>query len=204
MMADIKIKVVYRDFDFEIEGEAQIAKSVFDDVRADIITKLIEIPPVPDANMDEENDGVVAEAEASTFDAIAPTPTKTQTTAAKKIKNGASKVEHYDLVDLSIAKEKYKQFISEYKNFSVSGGIQAVVVLFYLYRKETKVDQFDVNLTYTLMKTVGEKIPRVLSQTLRDIKGKKQYIDKNQDGSYSLTHIGENYVELNLKKGKDE
>lgn len=199
-MPDIKIKVTYRNFDFEIEGEAQTAKSIFDDIKADVITKLIEISLLSEENMDEENDTTEAETENETVTSDKTSPA--QATPAKKIKNATSKVEHYDLVDLAISKDKYKQFISEYKSFGASGGIQAVVVLFFLYNKETKIDKFDVNLTYTLLKTVGEKIPKVLSQTLRDAKSKKQYIDKNQDGSYSLTHIGENYVELSLKKAE--
>ena len=194
-MAELKIKVSYKGFDLEMDGDAETTKSIFENVKSDILEKLA-IEPEKVTHTESNN---------TDFELPDNTPTKSISTVvpSKKAKNTNSKLEHYELVILAIEKAKHREFIEEYRSYGVNGGFNSVVVLFYIYSKITGVTEFDLNTTYSLLKTVGEKIPKVLSQTLRDIKSKKNYIDRNSNGTYSLTHLGDNFVEIELTKKQE-
>ena len=208
-MSDLKINMKFGAFELNIEGEKETIKDIFNQVKSDVLPELIkasspikaiqspqDLPQEPDST--NRQLGNMACQEQATSEAKA-TPIE-----QKRAKNSLNKLETYQLVSLNLPKDKITLLISEYKKYSVSGAFDTLALLFYLYRGLSSANNFDMNLAYTLLKTVGAKVPKVLSQTLRDLRGKKEFVSRNEDGTYSLTHIGDNYVEHVLTKTEEQ
>ena len=203
ILADLRIKTNFKGFELEIEGSEETVTNVFGKIKDEMLIPLLcettENNSAPDGSMNRDN-------EMANFNDDSVDSSQREEKAKEidkkttKVSKSSAKIEHYSLVKLKIDSTQEKQLIADYKSLNVRGTQNAIVALFYLYRHASGEQIFTLDLTYTLLKTVGEKVPKYVSQSLRDIKSKKQYIDRNEDGTYSLTHIGENFYELDLSK----
>ncbi|MBZ4668405.1 MAG: hypothetical protein JG775_1557 [Defluviitaleaceae bacterium] len=114
---------------------------------------------------------------------------------------GSSKRETYSIIDLNLSEEETTQLKDEYARVSPKGQKDQVLLLCYLLKNIKGVSEFDTHIIHTALRLVNQKTPKLLSQTLRDIKNKQQFIYKNENGKYSLNHVGENYVKFDLIQG---
>lgn len=116
-------------------------------------------------------------------------------------KNKSTKRETYSIVDLELSQDQRQKIKESYSSVSTKSQKEQVVLLCYLLKEIKGISSFNLDIAHTLLKIVDEKTPKVLSQTFRDIRGKDQYLDKNQDGTYSLNHVGEDFVKFSLIQG---
>ena len=197
-MANMIIKASYLGFNFEIEGDSDTAKEVFEEIKNDIICKLISTPVIeipPDDTPSEEECEKKEAVERSTGSS-----NKTSIGKKNKVHNN-SKISNYTLIP--IASEHSAKLITEYNQYERFKSLpKKITLLIYLYSKiDDGFISCDENLAYTLFRTVGERIPKRVEQALRDAKSKDNYLDKSSDGTgYILTHLGENLVKLEAKK----
>lgn len=114
------------------------------------------------------------------------------------------KRESYSIANLELSDEQRIKLREMYTSISPKSQNDQIVLLCYLLKEIKDISNCNPDIVYTALRIVDEKTPKVLSQTLRDIKSKKQYLDKNQDGTYSLNHIGEDFVRFSLLQGVNE
>lgn len=185
-MSNLKLKIVYKDFNFEAEGETLEVKNLLEDIKSSFLNKLLETStPVI-----EEKGTVILE---NTKTASCKKKSRELGSAAKK-KGIPSPKE----IDLGLSKEQFLNMQTQFDAYSVKKSAATVIpVLFYLYNKQTgQQNGFDLNLTFTLLRKFGVIVPKNLNQALIDIKNKKQYLTRNEEeGTYSLHYLGEQFVE---------
>ena len=187
-MGEMKIKINHGEFAFEIEGESKDVKEVFDDVKNNLVEKMISDKPV----------------KASLTAKVIDVPDVSQEIPVnkdKKSSSGKSKISAIrgimpKQIDLPLNKEQFKQLSDEFAKYPKTGGSQtAVVILMYVYKKITGVSEFEPDMIFSLMRIFKIKVPKVFSQMLLDIKSKKNHIIKNENGTWSLNFLGEQTVE---------
>ena len=185
-MSNLKLKILYKDFNFEAEGETLEVKNLLEDIKSSFLNKLLEVS----APIVEGKESVISE--------------KTETVSHKKknreLNNSSKKkgIPSPKEIDLGLSKEQFLNMQTQFDAYSVKkSAATAIPALFYLYNKQTgQQNGFDLNLTFTLLRKFGIIVPKNLNQALIDIKNKKQYLTRNEEeGTYSLHYLGEQFVE---------
>jgi len=128
---------------------------------------------------------------------------KTSVKDTKKSGSTTTKPETLSMVDLGLSKEDRTAMKKFYNEKEPKGQNDQVLVLAYWLKENKNKDKFDPNDVFTALRTVDVAVPKFLSQVLRNIKNNHKMI-KNGDGTYSLHHIGEDYVNLQLPKNKEK
>jgi hypothetical protein len=95
-----------------------------------------------------------------------------------------------------------KDFLKGYRKLTSSMEWNGLFV-YYLARK-VEVAPITMDHVYTCYKHVGERVPKVLTQSLWDTARKKGTIDASSLDDIKLTTPGENWVEHDLEKAASE
>jgi hypothetical protein len=101
-------------------------------------------------------------------------------------------------------KQNLRQFYME-KNPSDQQQVLTVVI-YYLYRV-LEIDKVTVNHVYTGLKELtelGVRVPNDIPQILRNISGRKGWVDTSDTDSLKTTIPGDNFIEHDLPKAKGE
>ncbi|WP_439473700.1 hypothetical protein [Algoriphagus formosus] len=123
---------------------------------------------------------------------------KSKTTSTRSNKSGSS--QSYSLVTslnlVSAGSKSLKDFFAEYdakNNFDYN-----IIILYYLKNELTDIE-VSVNHIYTCYKHLGLKVPNI-TQSLRDTKNRKGWIDTSNSDDLKVTIAGENYIEHEISK----
>ena len=195
-MSDLKLKVIYGNFNFEIEGESSDVKKVFEDIKSDVVSKLIQASgkvPMAAAECKDGYDSVT-----DTTPAIsggASNTTKTSTARAKSGTGLSRAKQPVMLTEFGLNKEQFADFKARFDSYNIKSATTAVLIVFFLYKEITGNNEFSLDLTFTLLRMLKVNVPKVLSQTLIDIRNKRRYVQRNDDGTWMLHYTGEQFVE---------
>jgi hypothetical protein len=188
-MVGLKIAVKYKEFEFNVEGEKASVVSIFNDVKKEIIDRLNDQPLNTHHQNSNDKSGNVATEKTAPVAIKKKTSSKTNK-VAKSVPAANNRPKFIN--DIKLDKKKTEDFINEFNQYSPANAEKAVPLLFYLYNKQIGSDsaRFNIDTTYTLLRTVAfKKIPKNIPQCLRNIKQRTPYLLKNDDGTYSTSHI---------------
>ena len=103
----------------------------------------------------------------------------------------------YSLVDIGLTQEdrdNLNEFYGSYKDKAKSKTDQ-ILVLIYWANKNKLIDEFDTEIVFTLLRTVGENTSFHIPPTLNNMLSRNKYLKSGSTkGKYSITHIGEDRV----------
>ena len=121
--------------------------------------------------------------------------------SSKRKRSASSRLESYKVVDIGLSPEqrvKYKEFYDEKKPANQN---QQLLVAMYWLKKEANKPLLSKDEIYTGLKTVNARIPARISSVLSNLMLEGKVVSE-KDGNYSLTHIGEDFVNYDLPAKK--
>lgn len=128
-------------------------------------------------------------------------------TTARKGQRGRSgsgvRRETYNTLDLGLDEGKRKALRDFYASKKPHTQNDQVLTLMFWLAKEADITEFTDDQIYSALRIVNERIPKAIGSVMRSLKGDGMLIPKGK-GSYSLHHIGEDYVNLDLPREKSE
>jgi hypothetical protein len=138
-----------------------------------------------------------------------PTKTRNATKVAVERKgNSSSRRDRSPVLvkDLDLApkgnRPGLKDFAKSYRKLKSSMDLNSLFV--YYLTRHAGVSPITIDHVYSCYKHVGERVPKVLTQSLWDTARKKGTIDTASVDDIKLTTTGENWVEHDLEKAAAE
>jgi hypothetical protein len=167
----------------EVEGEEQFVRDVYADYKSGLfkqakVDSAIPAPKPPESSRPSRESG-----------------------GERIPKKGPRRQSGFELVrdlDLTTLRELYKT------KKPTSGFEKNVVFVYYLQQTLGMKSGITPNHIYTCYKSVGEKFPAALKQSLIDTARRKGWIDTRDTNSIKLSTIGENLVEHDLPRAEPE
>lgn len=184
-MANISLKVQSGDVMIELEGESEIVKQIFADIKDNGLGNLT-LSPKLSKTIDKKTDE--------------PQVIGVETITSKKKTSKSSKAKgtitaKYEVVDLGFDAEKRQELKDYYATFKVTTNVQRICVLSHWLKENTDIKEIDMNIIFTVLRMVGEKSSFNIPQAFLDIQKRSQYvISTGEKGKYKITPIGEDYV----------
>lgn len=184
-MAELKINVKYGIFELNLEGESSVVNQTFKEIKEEFISKLItgnkkDSVIEEDHNIDKSEEIII------------------ENSQKNKKQNKTKRIEKRPtMIGLSLDHEKINKITEDFNKYEINSIEKAIPLVFYLYNTVVNDDKtkFDIDLTFTLLKTVEfKKIPANFSSTLSNVKNRGAYIVKNEDSTYSTSHTIHNFM----------
>lgn len=116
---------------------------------------------------------------------------------ASKTKRAPSKhaPSTYELLDLGLSAEEREQIKNFWAQHDHSSNISKAVLAAYWLKDNKTLVEFTPNHFFTILRTVDESTSFDLPSAITNAKRLKNYFTNGSTkGSYSITHIGENYI----------
>lgn len=119
-------------------------------------------------------------------------------------KSRSKKAPSYSLVkEMNLRPDNAESLRDFYNTKKPSEQQQKVTVILYYLHRILEVEQISSNHIYTGLKEVEERIPRNISQVLRNISSRKGWLDCGDSENLKMTVTGDNFVEKDLPAGAD-
>ena len=194
-MSEIGLKIQIGDTNIELNGDAEIVKNIFNDIRENGLGKIVELEKITNTHNEQE----LLDKKIETVEKESKEVPKTKKTISKKnqLKGSSTNITatYQYIDDLPLSPQQRADLKEYFKSFQAKANYQKVVILANWLRDNTDLNSFDTNIIYTLLRIVSEKASFNIPQTLRDAKSKHQLItDADEKGYYRLTPIGEDYI----------
>ena len=185
-----KLKIDIKAGTIEVEGEKAFVKEIYEDYK------------------DRIGHGAIGEADGSqpngTEEATESKPQIKSSKRGKGVKlagKGKRKESYSIITDVALSGGKDKESLKEFFAMKQPKTAQECAVVFVYYLKKTaKTPNVTVGHIYTCYRTVGERVPSALRQSLYDTASRRGWIDTKSPDDITVTVVGENYVELDLPK----
>lgn len=193
-MAEIGLKIHTGDINIELNGEADIVKNIFNDIRENGLGKIA-------INLKEQclkpDDTIVGGTEDT--NKKLKNEDKKKPKRSKAVKAPGNITASYELVELNMNQEERNKFKEEYANYKTNTNVQQILVLAHLLNKFIGLKTINTNVIFTALRTVGEKSSFNIPQTFRNMKNRNRFlIEAEETGEYKLTPIGEDEISYNL------
>ncbi len=194
-MSEIGLKIQIGDTNIELNGDAEIVKDIFNDIRKNGLGKIVELEKITNTHNEQE----LLDKKIKTVEKESKEVTKTKKTISKKnqVKGSSTNITatYQYIENLPLSQQQRADLKEYFKSFQAKANYQKVVIIANWLRSNTDLNSFDTNIIYTLLRIVSEKASFNIPQTLRDAKSKHQLItDADKKGYYRLTPIGEDYI----------
>ncbi len=189
-MADLKIKLKFGEFEFEIEGDKESVKTEFQLIRENGISKIIDsIKSIsPEAKSIDKELGRDKEKPIEKNSQLSEKSKSSRTTEKKKAQRTPKL-----LTDLNLRPKGKTSLKDFYAKYEIKTNFERVVTFVYYLKSELQIENIGIDHIYTCYKEVGVKIPNIY-QNLIDTKNRKGWIDTSNTDSIKLTIQGENYI----------
>lgn len=196
----VKINIDLNNGAVNIEASDQALDKVFDRLES-------FLPSLIDAK-DQFGTGTNADGEDADQDTVderveseAKSGSQSSKPKAKGKKSSSTKPETFKTVELGLSADQRQSFKDFYAEKSPKGQSDHVLTVIYWLIKNTDKESLTKDEIFTGLRTVNEKAPKRLSSVLSNL-ALASYITKNGADS-GIHHIGEDYIEHELPKGKD-
>jgi hypothetical protein len=190
-LADVGFSSNELDGIFEVEGDVEFVKELYEDYKTNILTQPFaptKVVGVPLNNI--------------TGQSISKEPSEAPN--AKKIKNRLKEsytiVKDLDLNSKAVGKSLKSYFVEK----KPQNGMENNAVFVYYLQKIANVPSITLDHMYTCYKDAGIKIPTALRQSLLDTAHRKGWIDTSDLNAVTISTRGENFVEHDLPRQDKE
>ena len=191
-MSELQIKINIGEFDIFLQGEGELVYKVFSDIRQNGIGKLnCQSESNTQNSTDNFNNSSTKNNESQSTNEV-----KVSTTKSKKRTLQASGQLLKDL-DLSGTNKSLKDFINEKKP---SSNVQKTATFVYYLQNILNINEITIDHIFTCYKFMGFRIPNNLPQNLADTCSSKYGYIGRKDGKYTMTVMGNNYIEFDINK----
>lgn len=194
-MAELRIKLKYGDFEFEIEGDKQSVLHEFATVKEVGLTHLMKTVQTKTAGSDRKNKAEENENDES------HNPKKVKRPGTKKstTKKNAAKLPK-QLMDLNLRPKGKASLRDFYSSYDIKSNFERNALYVYYLTKELNLKNITMDHIYTAYKETGQKVPGNIYQSLIDTKKHKAWINTTDIDSIMLSVQGENFIEHDALK----
>jgi hypothetical protein len=193
-MADLSIKLKYKEFELELSGDERSVKEEFKEIRTHGLDKILG--NIQSQNPDESSikSTTHVDVEKSSQDqSKSLEPVKPKPTKLKRPSKTITKSSKLITIDLKPeGKEPLRDF---YSKFIVKSGFENNTIFLYYLEKILLLTDINPDHIYTCYKSVNQKVPGKLRQNIIDTKRNKSWIETDNMENLKITQIGENFVE---------
>ena len=198
-MPELQIKITLGNLDVFLQGEGSLVYKVFSDIRENGIGKLentnaINVPVSTLHETEEPSVSAKNDIEISETTTTTATPTKAR---KKAIQSTGQLLKDLDLSERNSAGTSLKDFVSE-KN--PSSNVQKTTVFVYYLQNMLNIEDITIDHIFTCYKTMGFRMPNNLQQNLTDTCSSKYGYVSRKNGKYTMTVVGNNYIEFDINK----
>ena len=196
-MSELQVKITLGELDVFLQGDGDLVYKIFSDIRENGIGKLGKI-----SLTEKEEAPVVAKSKMQHREIVEDVGQASQvaTKARKKTQqNTAQLLKDLDLSERNGAEKSLKDFVGE-KN--PSSNVQKTAVFVYYLEKFMNVEEITIDHIFTCYKNMGYRVPNNLQQNLTDTCSSKYGYISRKDGKYSMTVLGDNYIEFDINEGE--
>ncbi|NLH45115.1 MAG: hypothetical protein GX451_03165 [Acholeplasmataceae bacterium] len=101
----------------------------------------------------------------------------------------------YKMLDLDLSPDQRSSLKAFWTQHNHSANIDKSVLIAFWLNKETAINNFTVDHFFSILRTLDENASFDLASAISNAKNKKSYfIPDSSNGSFKLTHIGEDHV----------
>lgn len=194
-MSELQIKITIGEADIFLQGEGELVYRVFSDIRQNGIGKLNCQSKSNTQNSigDFDNSSTQNNESQSTNEVkAATTKTKKRTLPAT-----GQLLTDLDLTARNGTQKSLKEFIDEKKP---SSNVQKTATFVYYLQNILDIKEITIDHIFTCYKLMGFRIPNNLPQNLTDTCSSKYGYISRKDGKYTMTVLGNNYIEFDINK----
>lgn len=113
----------------------------------------------------------------------------------------SKKTASYQIVQTLNLKPTGKIFLVDFfKKYPTTNNLERNLVFVYYLEKILEEKSIGINHIYTCYKEVGQKVPNNLYQSIVDTKKRKGWIESSDMDNITISIVGENYLEHDMKK----
>lgn len=193
-MSELQIKISLGELEVFLQGDGDLVYKVFTDIRDKGIGELGDTkqPKIANKLLTEE----VTDKKIETSAPVTLPVTKTR---KKTVQATGQLLKDLDLSGKNGVSQSLKDFVNEKKPGS---NVQKTAVFVYYLQNILKVEEISIDHIFTCYKTLGYRMPNNLQQNLADTCSSRYGYTSRKDGKYSMTVVGNNYVEFDMNKGE--
>jgi len=195
-MADLKIKLKFGNFEFEIEGDKQSVIEEFKSLKENGISTLIDSIKLSPPEKEDEVDEIIPKEINGTEKPAANKKATPKKSSSKKTVSKSPK----QLLDLNLRPNGKISLRDFYDRFEIKSNFERNVTFVYYLSKELSIGNIGIDHIYTAYKEAGQKVPGDIYQSLIDTKKHKGWIDTTNIEDIKLSIQGENYIEHDAPK----
>lgn len=196
-MSELQVKITLGELDVFLQGDGDLVYKIFSDIRENGIGKLGKI-----SLTEKEGSPIVAKSKMQheeNVDDVGQTSQVSAKTRKKTQQNTAQLLKDLDLSERNGAEKSLKDFVGE-KN--PSSNVQKTAVFVYYLEKIMNIEEITIDHIFTCYKTMGYRVPNNLPQNLTDTCSSRYGYISRKDGKYSMTVLGDNYIEFDINEGE--
>lgn len=193
-MSELQIKISLGDLEVFLQGDGELVYKVFTDIREKGIGELGKDAPQKHANKTLDDKSVETQREPVPTEPLPVTKSRKRTVQAT-----GQLLKDLDLSGRNGTSQSLKDFVAE-KN--PGSNVQKTAVFVYYLQNILRVDEISKDHIFTCYKTLGYRMPNNLQQNLTDTCSSRYGYISRKDGRYSMTVVGNNYVEFDINKGE--
>lgn len=202
-----KLRVSLADGIFEAEGEDAFVKEMHSEFRAYVGQFFGAKPLAPVRSRSDQTmpEGVVDESdEDQEVQEEAERPSKARRTSnrRRRVSNPvegalAKKVKYEPQVDVDL---KLPGLVESFSAYDFKGHHEMVLFFGHFLAHDAGLSPFTANQIFTCYRLVKAKPPKAFAQTLYDNRSKRHFFKIDSLDSIMMTHIGDTYIDHDLKK----
>lgn len=194
-MSELQIKITIGEADIFLQGEGELVYKVFSDIRQNGIGKLNCQSVFNSQNFIDDFDHSSTQNNKSK----STNEVKVATTKSKKrtLQASGQLLKDLDLSGRNGTNKSLKEFIDEKKP---SSNVQKTATFVYYLQNILNINEITIDHIFTCYKLMGFRIPNNLQQNLTDTCSSKYGYISRKDGKYTMTVMGNNYIEFDINK----
>lgn len=194
-MSELQIKITLGEADIFLQGEGELVYKVFSDIRQNGIGKLNCQSVFNSQNSIDDFDHSSTQNNKSK----STNEVKVATTKSKKrtLQASGQLLKDLDLSGRNGTNKSLKEFIDEKKP---SSNVQKTATFVYYLQNILNINEITIDHIFSCYKLMGFRIPNNLQQNLTDTCSSKYGYISRKDGKYTMTVMGNNYIEFDINK----
>jgi hypothetical protein len=169
----------------EVEGTEELVVRVYDDFKEHLSQTGVQRKPAAKVNMP------------------AAQTNQSDGKDSKRKPRGTRKEAHSVVGDLDLSNKGGKQSLKEFHaEHTAKSNMDCNLLFVYYLKNVAKLGSISTAHVYTCYKQLQMRVPNALEQSLIDTKRKKSWLETSDLTNITLTTLGENHVEHDMKKAE--
>jgi hypothetical protein len=197
-MADLKIKLKFGEFEFEIEGDKESVIQEFKSLRENEMATIIE--SIKSITLEKTNTDVESSETQPALEQKQNSNTSVKSPNKKSSSRKTTQKIPKQLMDLNLRPNGKTSLRDFFNLYEIKTNFERNVTYVYYLIKVVGIKNIAIDHIYTAYKETGQKVPENIYQSLIDTKKHRGWIDTTNIDDIKLSIQGENYIEHDAPK----